>query len=249
MKKVIILLFMSFLLGQEPIEKEQSFVPGEQYKYNLFVDLIKIGPNLIKLGSATLSTKKIETINGREAYHLNFSVKTSKVGDALYKIRDTIDVWVDTESLQLIKQVKKLREKNVRRQSTTIITGSTAITDGKEYSIPENVFDPYALIMILKNEDIAEKKSKKFTILDDGKVKQIEIQNIGIKTIRTPAGKFDAYTYKPLHNGKSVLKNKGDMQISYGIINNRTVPVKISLKLSKGVIVLKLKKSSNIINE
>jgi len=38
------------------------------------------------------------------------------------------------------------------------------------------------------------------------------------------------------------------MQISYGIINNRTVPVKISLKLSKGVIVLKLKKSSNIIN-
>ena len=46
----------------------------------------------------------------------------------------------------------------------------------------------------------------------------------------------------------SALKNKGDMQISYGIINNRTVPVKISLKLSKGVIVLKLKKSSNIIN-
>ena len=242
MKKVIILLFMSFLLGQEPIEKEQSFVPGEQYKYNLFVDLIKIGPNLIKLGSATLSTKKIETINGREAYHLNFSVKTSKVGDALYKIRDTIDVWVDTESLQLIKQVKKLREKNVRRQSNTIIKG-------KEYAIPENVFDPYALIMILKNEDIAEKKSKKFTILDGGKVRQIEIQNIGVKTIRTPAGKFDAYTYKPLHNGKSVLKNKGDMQISYGIINNRTVPVKISLKLSNGVIVLKLKKSSNIVNE
>ncbi len=51
-------------------------------------------------------------------------------------------------------------KKNVRRQSTTIITGSTAITDGKEYSIPENVFDPYALIMILKNEDIAEKNQK-----------------------------------------------------------------------------------------
>ncbi len=140
-------------------------------------------------------------------------------------------------------------KKNVRRQSTTIITGSTAITDGKEYSIPENVFDPYALIMILKMKILQRKNQKKFTILDDGKVKQIEIQNIGVKTIRTPAGKFDAYTYKPLHNGKSVLKNKGDMQISYGIINNRTVPVKISLKLSKGVIVLKLKKSSNIINE
>ena len=248
MKKLITLLSVSFLLGQTPIEKESSFIPGEQYKYDLFVDLIKIGPNLIKLGSATLSIKKIDTINGQQAYHLNFSVKTSKMGDALYKIRDTIDVWVDTESLQLIKQVKKLRERNVRRESTTIITGNTAITDGKEYTIPENVFDPYALIMILKNENIAEKESKKFTILDGGKVREIEIQNIGLKTIRTRAGKFDSYTYKPLYNGKSALKNKGDMQISYGIINNRTVPVKISLKLGNGVIVLKLKKSSNIID-
>jgi len=102
--------------------------------------------------------------------------------------------------------------------------------------------------MILKNENILEQESKKFTTLDEGKVREIEIQNIGMKTIRTPAGKFDAYTYKPLHNGKSALKNKGDMQISYGTINSRTVPVKISLKLSKGVIVLKLKKSKNIVD-
>ena len=248
MKKIIILLFMSFLLGQTSLEKSPSFVPGEEYKYDLFVDLIKIGPDLIKLGSATLSIKNIEMINGREAYHLNFSVKTSKLGDALYKIRDTIDVWVDTESLGLIKQVKKLRERNTRRESTTIIEGNKAITNGKEYTIPDNIFDPYALIMILKNENILEKESKKFTTLDEGKVREIEIQNIGMKTIRTPAGKFDAYTYKPLHNGRSALKNKGDMQISYGTINNRTVPVKISLKLSKGVIVLKLKKSKNIID-
>ena len=99
-----------------------------------------------------------------QAYHLNFSVKTSKIGDALYKIRDTVDVWVDTESLQLIKQVKKLRERNIRRESTTTIQGNKATTNGKEYTIPENIFDPYALIMILKNENILEKESKKFTI-------------------------------------------------------------------------------------
>ena len=248
MKKIIILLLMSFLIGQAPTEKEASFIPGEQYKYALFVDFIKIGPNLIKLGSATLSTKKMEIVDGKNAYHLSFSVKTSKVGDALYKIRDTIDVWVDAESGQLIKQVKKLREGSRKSTSVTTIKGNKAITNEKEYAIPENVFDPYALIMILKNEDIPEQGSKKFTILDGGKVREIEIQNIGLNTIRTPAGKFNAYTYKPLNNGKSVLKNKGDIQVSYGMINGRTVPIKISLKLSKGVIVLKLKKSSNVIN-
>lgn len=141
-----------------------------------------------------------------------------------------------------------MREGSRKSKSFTTIKGNVASTNDKEYKVPEKIFDPYALIMILKNENILESQSKKFTILDGGKVREIEIQNIGIKTVRTPAGKFDAYTYKPLHNGKSALKNKGDMQISYGIINNRTVPVKISLKLSKGVIVLKLKKSSNIIN-
>jgi hypothetical protein len=110
------------------------------------------------------------------------------------------------------------------------------------------VLDPYSLIMILKNENIGEKDSKVFTILDGKKIREIEIQNIGIKTVRTPAGKFESYTYKPLHNGKSALKNKGDIQVSYGLVNDRAVPVKISLKLNNGVIVLKLKKSSNIIN-
>jgi len=248
MYKILSILFISFLLGQSTPSSEPSFIPGEQYKYDLFVDLIKVGPDLVKLGSATLSTKKIEIINGQKAYHLNFSVKTSKIGDMLFKIRDTIDVWVNTESLELIQQTKKLREGSRKSKSFTTIKGNVARTNDKEYIVPENIFDPYALIMILKNEDILESQSKKFTILDGGKVREIEIQNIGIKTVRTPAGKFDAYTYKPLHNGKSALKNKGDMQISYGIINNRTVPVKISLKLSKGVIVLKLKKSSNIIN-
>ena len=160
MYKILSILFISFLLGQSAPSNEPSFIPGEQYKYDLFVDLIKVGPDLVKLGSATLSTKKIEIINGQKAYHLNFSVKTSKIGDMLFKIRDTIDVWVNTESLELIQQTKKLREGSRKSKSFTTIKGNVASTNDKEYIVPENIFDPYALIMILKNEDILESQSK-----------------------------------------------------------------------------------------
>ena len=248
MKKIIPIFFISFLLCQATIDNDPIFIPGEEYKYDLFVDFIQVGPDLIKLGSASLNTKEIEKINGKEAYRFSFVLRTSKVGDILYKIRDKIDVWVDVETLTVVKQVKKLREGNRRRESTTIVEGNTAKTGNKEYEVPKNVLDPYSLIMILKNENIGEKDSKVFTILDGKKIREIEIQNIGIKTVRTPAGKFDSYTYKPLHNGKSALKNKGDIQVSYGLVNSRTVPVKISLKVNNGIIVLKLKKSSNIIN-
>ena len=78
--------------------------------------------------------------------------------------------------------------------------------------------------------------------IDEGKVREIEIKNIGEERIRTPAGKFDAYTYTPIYNGKSALKNKGDMEIAYAIgKHNKTIPVKITIKLKSGVIVLILK--------
>ena len=44
------------------------------------------------------------------------------------------------------------------------------------------------------------------------------------------------------YNGKSALKNKGDMEIAYAIgKNNKAIPVEITIKLKSGVIVLTLK--------
>ena len=96
--------------------------------------------------------------------------------------------------------------------------------------------------MIMRDINIPKNSSKKFLTIDEGKVREIEIKNIGKEKIRTPAGKFDAYTYIPIYNNKSALKNKGDIEISYAIVgNNRTIPVNIIIKLKSGVIVLKLK--------
>tara|TARA_B100000427_G_scaffold113608_1_gene94179 strand:+ start:5530 stop:6225 length:696 start_codon:yes stop_codon:yes gene_type:complete len=213
----------------------QSITVGEEYKYE-----VSFGP--LKLGKASLKTEKIEIINNQEVYHFRFYVQTSKLGDRLYKIRDEIDIWISTNELSLVKQEKNIKEKNFRRQSTTTITNNIAITNDKEYALPDKVIDPYGLIMIMRDINIEENSSKKFLTIDEGRVREIEIKNIGYNKIRTPAGKFDAYTYTPVYNDKSVLKNKGDMKISYAIgKNNKTIPVKITIKLKSGVIILDLK--------
>ena len=191
---------------------------------------------------ASLKTEKSEIINNKEAYHFQFTVKTSKLGDRLYKIRDEINTWISKNDLSLIKQEKNIREKNFRRQSTTIINNNIAITNNKEYTLPGKVIDPYGLIMIMRDINIPKNSSKKFLTIDEGKVREIEIKNIGKEKIRTPAGKFDAYTYIPTYNNKPALKNKGDMEISYAIgKDNKIIPVKITIKLKSGVIVLTLK--------
>ena len=228
LKKIILLVMISTL-------NAQSISIGEEYKYE-----VRFGP--LTLGKASLKTEKSEIINNKEAYHFQFTVKTSKLGDRLYKIRDEINTWISKNDLSLIKQEKNIREKNFRRQSTTIINNNIAITNNKEYTLPGKVIDPYGLIMIMRDINIPKNSSKKFLTIDEGKVREIEIKNIGKEKIRTPAGKFDAYTYIPIYNNKSALKNKGDMEISYAIgKDNKTIPVKITIKLKSGVIVLKLK--------
>jgi len=227
-KRITLLLMIGSIYAQ-------SIAVGEEYKYDVL-----FGP--FKLGKASLKTEKSEIINNEDTYHFQFIVKTSKLGDQLYKIRDEINTWISKNDLSLIKQEKNIREKNFRRQSTTTINNNIAITNDKEYMLPGKVVDPYGLIMIMRDINIPKNTSKKFLTIDEGKVREIEIKNIGGEKIRTPAGKFDAYTYTPIYNGKSALKNKGDIEISYAIVgNNRTIPVNIIIKLKSGVIVLKLK--------
>ena len=120
-KRITLLLMIGSIYAQ-------SIAVGEEYKYDVL-----FGP--FKLGKASLKTEKSEIINNEDTYHFQFIVKTSKLGDQLYKIRDEINTWISKNDLSLIKQEKNIREKNFRRQSTTTINNNIAITNDKELSL------------------------------------------------------------------------------------------------------------------
>ena len=208
-----------------------------KYEYNEYLKLLNL-----KLGQATLSIKDPDNIEGINVYHLNFNVRTTKLGDSVYKIRNKIDVWINQETLNVVKQNKSIRELRKKKNSETIIRNKQGITNGKEFIVKENSFDPYSLILILSEFDIADNQSKKFNIVDAGKSRVIEIKNLGTKVIKTPYGDKQGYTLSPVQNGQPVLKNKGDMEVSYVSIDDTLVPAKILIKLGSGVIELRLKR-------
>ena len=143
---------------------------------------------------------------------------------------------------QCSKQNKNIRELRKKKNSETIIRNQRGITNGKEFIVKENVFDPYSLILILSEFDIPNGQSKEFNIVDAGKSRVIEIKNLGTQTIKTPYGNKQGYTLSPVKNGQPVLKNKGDMEVSYVSIEDTLVPAKILIKLGSGVIELRLKR-------
>ena len=235
MKLIIILVLSSFSLMAN--SQNDRFDSQVKYEYNVYLEVLNL-----KLGEASLSVKAPGKIDGINVYHLNFNVRTTKLGDTIYKIRNKIDVWVNQETLNVVKQNKNIRELRKKKNSETIIRNQKGITNGKEFIVKDNIFDPYSLILILSEFDIPINQSKEFNIVDAGKSRIIEIKNIGTQTIKTPYGNKQGYTLSPVKNGQPVLKNKGDMEVSYVSINDTLVPAKILIKLGSGVIELRLKK-------
>ena len=234
--KLIILLILSSLslMANTPSDRFNSKV---KYEYNVYLEVLNL-----KLGEASLSIKEPDNIEGINVYHLNFNVRTTRLGDSIYKIRNKIDVWINQETLNVVKQNKSIRELRKKKNSETIIINQKGITNGKEFIVNENSFDPYSLILILSEFDIPDNQSKKFNIVDAGKSRVIEIKNLGTEMIKTPYGNKQGYTLSPVKNGQPILKNKGDMEVIYVSIDDILVPVRILIKLGSGVIELRLKK-------
>ena len=236
MKLIIILVLSSFTLMAN--SQNNRFDSKIKYEYNVYLEVLNL-----KLGEASLSVKDPGIIDGINVYHLNFNVRTTRLGDSIYKIRNKIDVWVNQETLNVVKQNKNIRELRKKKNSETIIKNKEkGITNGKEFMVKDNIFDPYSLILILSEFDIPNGQSKEFNIVDAGKSREIEIKNLGTQTIKTPYGNKQGYTLSPVKNGQPVLKNKGDMEVSYVSIDDTLVPAKILIKLGSGVIKLRLKK-------
>jgi len=236
MKYLLFIFLFSLSLGSA---KEGRFESKIKYEYNVFLEVLNL-----KLGEASLSIKDPDKIYGIDVYHLNFNVRTTKLGDRIYKIRNIIDVWINKSNLNVVKQNKNISELRKKKNSETVIINQKGITNEKEFIVKENVFDPYSLILILSEFEIPNKSSKKFNIVDAGKSREIEIKNLGSEIVKTPYGNKQGYKLSPVKNGQPVLKNKGDMEVSYVSIDEILVPAKILIKLSGGVIELRLKKIS-----
>lgn len=235
MKLIILFILSSVMLKAN--SPNGQFDSKVTYEYNVYLEVLNL-----KLGEASLSVKEPDNINGTDVYHLNFNVRTTKLGDSIYKIRNKIDVWINQETLNVVKQNKNIRELRKKKNSETMIRNEKGVTNGKEFIVNKNVFDPYSLILILSEFDIPNNQSKKFNIVDAGKSRVIEIKNLGTEIIETPYGDKQGYTLSPVKNGKPILKNKGDMEVSYVSINDTLVPAEILIKLGGGVIELRLKK-------
>lgn len=182
-----------------------------------------------------------EAVNDTPAHHVTFYAKTSKFADRIFKVRDKVDIWLDQEDMTTLKVLKQIREGDYKKNFYTVIDyeNSIAITNNDTIPLDGRVRDPYSLLFYLRTIPLEVGQILDFTTFDRKKTTEFQVLVASKETIKTPAGTYTCKIIKPFREGKSLLKNSGDMMIWFSD-DEQCIPVQIQIKLKFGSMLLQL---------
>jgi len=219
MKKIIIIIILSLLFP-------------EKFIYSL-------GFKFINVGEAVISSN----IKNENEIRINTIIASNKFFDKLYKLRDEVDLVVDSKDFSLKKIDKNVLEGTWKKQyNAEIDSDFNIVSKNKVTQNDKLLFDPISVVYNLRTQDLKIGDKYEFNILGIDEVRPIVIEVKKIETVKVPAGKYKCKKVVPYSNdGKSIFKENGYMTVWFSN-DTRKIPVQIVQKTNIGNITLKLKK-------
>jgi len=192
----------------------------------------------ITMGYARFRYQGKVSIGGRTAYHLNVRAWTSGVLSFIYPINDTINYYLDAETLAPIRQEYTQRQKGmpdvaIYDQETGTITYRYLQTGKirKQVSTVPMVYDPVSVAYYFRWRDLGLEDRPR-NVYGGRKVYQIASRVLGTERIRTERGEMDTIAVQPLIRRDGKPENKGDLKIWFSG-DERRVPVRLYAKFRK----------------
>jgi len=192
----------------------------------------------ITMGYARFRYDGKVSIAGKTAYHLNVRAWTSGVLSFVYPINDTIDYYLDAESITPIRQEFTQRERKeddvaLYDQETGKITYRYRQSGKirKEVTTIPSVYDPVSLAYYFRWRDLGVENRPR-NMYGGRKVYQISSRILGNERIRTEHGEVDTIAVVPLIRRDGKPDDKGDFKIWFSN-DERRVPVRLYAKFRK----------------
>lgn len=238
MKKVIIITFsfLFFILVAEA--QNQPYYPGEKVKYQ-----IKYGP--VNGGVATLHIKE-KTWNGQKIWHATISGHTTGVADALYKVRDTYESYIDPETDLPFFSIRNISEGHYRKYNevsfdhTSRPDSAILISDlsGKHIA-PQGILDILSCFYWFRKYDLAGadtlRKGDTFTLTTwfADELYPVTLRYKGVETVKIKGGKIKCYCFNPVTEVGRLFKTNEDMSVWFSADEN-FLPVKVRFDIFVG---------------
>lgn len=231
-----VLAALLVLVSAAPAQAELPFGPGEKLSYNIYW-------TFILAGTATLETLETAPVDGRPAMHFRALAKSTPFIDTFYKVRDSIESWVDPAVTHAILYRKDQNEGDYIRNYLVRFdkNGNVAYRYSKgafknAVIIPTGSFDPLSMLFLFRTKPLETGYEFAAPVTDGEKSITGTAKVLRREKIKTPAGEFDTLLVEPdVRNIGGVFRKSPNATLQVWITNDaRRIPVRVKSKVVVG---------------
>ena len=191
----------------------------------------------ITMGYARFSFLGKVLLSGREAYHLRVRAWTSDLLSVIYPMDDTIDYYLDVETIAPLRQEYT---KSKKRDDVAVydqVKGTIVYRDRKngkvrkKVDVVPNVYDPVSVAYYFRTRG-PEGEAEGRSMYAGRKLWEVSAKSLGYEQIRTDKGEFDTIIIQPVLRQEGKLETKKEMRM-WMTRDERHVPVRLYAKFKK----------------
>lgn len=209
-----------------------------------------VGFSFIKAGEAVMAIPSLDTVRGREAYKVIFTVNSTPTFSFFFKVADSYETILDTQGIFPWRFSQKIREGRYRREFEAEFDQirNIARANKKEYPIPPYTHDVISAFYFARTVDYNGMKIGDKVHLENfykDTTYPLAVKLLGYQQLEVPAGTFNCVIIEPLIMEGGLFKSEGRIVIWF-TNDDRKIPIKVSTKVVIGTIDAELREYSGI---
>ena len=226
------LLVMTVFSQEVFAAPRQKLYLGEKLKYSVSW----LG---VEVGEGEAHVKEMVTIRGRSAYHVEVTVRSARILDWIYKVRDVHHSYIDTKKFHSLRYEKILKEGRYRadevmeydQEKHTATYFSRRNQSRKEMLIPPDVQDQLSCGYWFRLQKIEPDTQVVIPVNADEKNWKLEVKVLKKASLKTSNwGEWEAVEVEPHIQFQGIFVKRGKIRGWIGL-DDRQVPLEMKVKI------------------
>jgi hypothetical protein len=239
-KTILLLLLSSFF----SIGQESSYLPGEKVDYAIHYGVVQGGIASLEL--------KTDTFKGKEVWHSVFIGKTTGMADAIFRVKDIYESYIEPESELPVFSIRNIQEGKYTKYNEVIFdhytrTDSAILTSDLTgiHITEKGIHDILSCFYYLRNHHLPSyadlKRGDMITITTwfADELYPIRLKYLGTDDIKTKVGRIKCLKFNPVTEVGRLFKTEDDMTFWFSADGNY-LPVKVRFNIFVGAFVAEI---------
>jgi hypothetical protein len=244
MKSVLFIFTLIIFLPSCLYGQVNTYQPGEKAGYTIQYGVITSG-----IGSLEV---KSDTLEGREVWHAKFFARTTGLADAIFKVIDIYEVYIDPETELPAKSIRNVHEGRYRRYNVVTFdhksrSDSTVLFSDLtgQHIAPKGIHDIISCFYYFRNHILPDgSKLKKGEVIEintwfTDQLYPIRLRYVGMDDVKALGGKIKCYKFNPVTEVGRLFKTEEDVSFWFSADKN-FLPVKIRFDIFVGAFMVEL---------